>query len=100
VLRDALRDAFGTPPREVGAGGSIAVCSVFRRLHPDAEILLCGVADPPSNIHGTDESVNPGEIASLAQAEVLFLRRLAALRKDTPEAGDPVPSPTGEQEDR
>lgn len=79
VMRDALRDAFGAPVREVGAGGSIAVCSAFRTLYPDAEIILCGVEDPPSNIHGTDESVSPREIASLAHAEALFLRRLAAL---------------------
>ncbi|MCZ9346666.1 hypothetical protein NGM37_54090, partial [Streptomyces sp. TRM76130] len=100
VMRDAMRDAYGVPPREVGAGGSIAVCSAFRTLYPDAEIILCGVEDPPSNIHGTDESVSPREIASLAHAEALFLRRLATTRKDT--RGDPAtraPS-TGQQEDR
>ncbi|MEU1778295.1 M20/M25/M40 family metallo-hydrolase [Streptomyces abikoensis] len=87
VMRDAMRDAFGVAPREVGAGGSIAVCSAFRSLHPDAEIILCGVEDPPSNIHGTDESVSPGEIASLAHAEALFLRRLAAGAARTPSTG-------------
>ncbi|MFD5430492.1 M20/M25/M40 family metallo-hydrolase, partial [Streptomyces sp. NPDC127084] len=71
-MRDALRDAFVVPVRDVGAGGSIAVCSVFRTLYPDTEILLCGVEDPPSQIHGVDESVSPSEIASLAHAEVLF----------------------------
>lgn len=103
VMRDALRDAFGVHAREVGAGGSIAVCSVLRTLYPDAEILLCGVEDPPSNIHGTDESVSPREIASLAHAEALFLHRLAALRTDPRSAGgDVVPrtTPTGPQEDR
>ncbi|MGW0855018.1 M20/M25/M40 family metallo-hydrolase [Streptomyces sp. NPDC002690] len=107
VMRDALRDAFGVPVREVGAGGSIAVCSALRTLYPDAEILLCGVEDPPSNIHGTDESVSPREIASLAHAEALFLSRLAALRANPRSAdGDGVPrkvprtTPTGPQEDR
>ncbi|MEU0407733.1 M20/M25/M40 family metallo-hydrolase [Streptomyces griseorubiginosus] len=97
VLREALRDAFGTAPHEVGAGGSIAVCSVFRTLFPDAEILLCGVADPASNIHGTDESVHPDEIAALARAEALFLRRLAhrGVRD-----GAAAPVPTGAREDR
>ncbi|MGK4579112.1 M20/M25/M40 family metallo-hydrolase [Kitasatospora sp. HPMI-4] len=87
VMREAMRDAFGVPPREVGAGGSIAVCSAFRTLYPDAEIILCGVEDPPSNIHGTDESVSPQQIASLAHAEALFLHRLAAVRTDTRETG-------------
>ncbi|MEU1090074.1 M20/M25/M40 family metallo-hydrolase [Streptomyces sp. NPDC005576] len=103
VMRGALRDAFGATPLEVGAGGSIAVCSAFRALYPDAEILLCGVEDPPSNIHGSDESVSPREIASLAHAEALFLRRLAGLRADPRSvAGDGVPrtTPTGPQEDR
>ncbi|MER7971850.1 M20/M25/M40 family metallo-hydrolase [Streptomyces sp. NPDC005840] len=94
LMRDALAESFGTPAREVGAGGSIAVCSAFRSLYPDAEILLCGVEDPPSNIHGTDESVSPREIASLAHAEALFLRRLAAARTG------PRPDPTDPREDR
>ncbi|MDT0472405.1 M20/M25/M40 family metallo-hydrolase [Streptomyces sp. DSM 41014] len=94
VMREALSDAFGVPAREVGAGGSIAVCSAFRSLYPDAEIVLCGVEDPPSNIHGTDESVSPGEIAALARAEALFLRRLAAARTGRRAA------PTGPREDR
>jgi acetylornithine deacetylase/succinyl-diaminopimelate desuccinylase-like protein len=100
VMREALRDAFGVPPREVGAGGSIAVCSALRTLYPDAEIILCGVEDPPSNIHGTDESVSPREIASLAHAEALFLRRLAHSRES--KRGDSATRtvPTDQQEDR
>ncbi|MFB7592513.1 M20/M25/M40 family metallo-hydrolase [Streptomyces sp. NPDC056169] len=102
VMRDALHDAFGVPPRDVGAGGSIAVCSAFRTLYPDAEIILCGVEDPPSHIHGTDESVSPREIASLAHAEALFLRRLPTLRTDPHGSGHHAPCipSTGPQEDR
>ncbi|MEU0054143.1 M20/M25/M40 family metallo-hydrolase [Streptomyces sp. NPDC006309] len=102
LMRDALRDAFGTQPLEVGAGGSIAVCSAFRTLYPDAEIILCGVEDPPSNIHGTDESVSPAEIAALAHAEALFLRRLAATRPDPHRPGGGVTRtpPNGQQENR
>jgi len=101
-MRDALHDAFGEPARDVGAGGSIAVCSAFQTLYPDTEILLCGVEDPPSHIHGTDESVSPSEIASLAHAEVLFLRRLATLRTNPRRSGEDAPrlSSTGPQEDR
>ncbi|WP_405798972.1 M20/M25/M40 family metallo-hydrolase [Streptomyces longwoodensis] len=103
VMRGALRDSFGAPVREVGAGGSIAVCSAFRTLYPQAEIILCGVEDPPSNIHGTDESVSPREIASLAQAEALFLRRLAALWSNshcTDGGGAARLVPTGQREGR
>ncbi|WP_329253797.1 M20/M25/M40 family metallo-hydrolase [Streptomyces sp. NBC_01478] len=101
-MRDALHDAFGAPVRDVGAGGSIAVCSVFRTLYPDTEILLCGVEDPPSQIHGMDESVSPSEIASLAHAEVLFLRRLATLRTNPRRSGEDASrlSSAGVQEDR
>ncbi|MEU7513011.1 M20/M25/M40 family metallo-hydrolase [Streptomyces sp. NPDC042898] len=102
VMRDALRDAFGVPARDVGAGGSIAVCSAFRALYPHAEIILCGVEDPPSHIHGTDESVSPREIASLAHAEALFLRRLPASRPDPRGSGHDAPRipSTRPQEDR
>ncbi|MEU2243843.1 M20/M25/M40 family metallo-hydrolase [Streptomyces sp. NPDC018338] len=102
VMRDALYDAFGVPARDVGAGGSIAVCSAFRTLYPHAEIILCGVEDPPSHIHGTDESVSPREIASLAHAEALFLRRLPSSRPDPRGSGHDAPRipSTRPQEDR
>ncbi|MFJ4624947.1 M20/M25/M40 family metallo-hydrolase [Streptomyces sp. NPDC088847] len=101
VMREALHEAFGVPARDVGAGGSIAVCSAFRTLCPDAEVILCGVEDPPSHIHGTDESVSPREIAALAHAEALFLSRLTAPRTTPRTAGAApcIPS-TGPQEDR
>ncbi|MFD8975515.1 M20/M25/M40 family metallo-hydrolase [Streptomyces sp. NPDC059593] len=102
VMRDALHDAFGVPARDVGAGGSIAVCSAFHALYPHAEIILCGVEDPPSHIHGTDESVSPREIASLAHAEALFLRRLPSSRPDPRGSGHDAPRipSTRPQEDR
>jgi len=103
VMRGALRDSFGAPVSEVGAGGSIAVCSALRTLYPQAEIILCGVEDPPSNIHGANESVSPREIAAMAQAEALFLRRLAVRRTAPHRPGGHAVlclPPTGPQEDR
>ena len=39
-----------------------------------------GVEEPRAMIHAPNESVDPGEIASMALAEALFLQRYASLR--------------------
>jgi acetylornithine deacetylase/succinyl-diaminopimelate desuccinylase-like protein len=75
VFRQALCDAYGREPELIGQGGSIPVCSTFHAVYPEADIILCGVAEPESAIHAPNESVHPSEIARLALAEAIFLRR-------------------------
>jgi acetylornithine deacetylase/succinyl-diaminopimelate desuccinylase-like protein len=71
----AMRDAYGREMTTLGQGGSIPLCNVFADTYPGAEIILMGVEEPLALIHAPNESVDPAEIAALATAEALFLRR-------------------------
>ncbi|MFC7481180.1 hypothetical protein ACFQX7_15655 [Luedemannella flava] len=62
-----------------GQGGSIPLCNVFAETYPDAEIVLMGVEEPRTLMHAPNESVDPSEIAHMALAEALFLRRYASV---------------------
>jgi acetylornithine deacetylase/succinyl-diaminopimelate desuccinylase-like protein len=48
-------------------------------LAPDAEVLLLGVEEPGSRIHGPNESVHPDELRRTALALALFLADLGSL---------------------
>jgi len=80
AMSAAMELAFGVPMATLGQGGSIPLCNVFADTYPDAEIILMGVEEPRAMIHAPNESVDPGEIASMALAEALFLQRYASLR--------------------
>ena len=77
AIAAAMEEAFGRPMVSLGQGGSIPLCNVFAETYPGAEIILMGVEEPQALIHAPNESVHPQEIADLAVAEALFLRRLA-----------------------
>jgi acetylornithine deacetylase/succinyl-diaminopimelate desuccinylase-like protein len=77
ALATALEDAYGTPMARLGQGGSIPLCNVFADTYPGAEILLVGVEEPLAAIHAPNESVDPSEIANMAQATARFLQRYA-----------------------
>jgi len=51
---------------------------VFADTYPEAEIILMGVEEPLTLMHAPNESVDPDELANMALAEALFLRRYAA----------------------
>jgi acetylornithine deacetylase/succinyl-diaminopimelate desuccinylase-like protein len=79
---DAARSAFtaawdGTPPVEIGVGGSIPFIATFQELFPQAAILVTGVEDPDSRAHGPNESLHLGEFARVCLAEALLLAKLA-----------------------
>src|SRR4029079_5948598 len=80
AIDDAMQEAYGRPMAALGQGGSIPLCNVFADTYPDAEMILMGVEEPQCLIHAPNESVDPGEIASMALAEALFLQRYAAMR--------------------
>jgi acetylornithine deacetylase/succinyl-diaminopimelate desuccinylase-like protein len=80
AMSAALADAYGRPMTTLGQGGSIPLCNVFASTYPHAEILLMGVEEPHALIHAPNESVDPGEIATMALAEALFLRGYAKAR--------------------
>jgi cysteinylglycine-S-conjugate dipeptidase len=78
AARAALTDAWGTPPVDIGVGGSIDFVDMFARRFPDAEILITGVEDPDTRAHGANESLHLAEFERACLAEALLLRRLAA----------------------
>jgi acetylornithine deacetylase/succinyl-diaminopimelate desuccinylase-like protein len=81
ALDEAMREAYGRPMAALGQGGSIPLCNVFADTYPDAEIILMGVEDPHCLMHAPNESVHPDEIATMALAEALFLRRYPEQRR-------------------
>jgi acetylornithine deacetylase/succinyl-diaminopimelate desuccinylase-like protein len=78
AMRSAMKEAYGRDLVMLGQGGSIPLCNVFADTYPDAELILMGVEEPLALIHAPNESVDPGEIARLAEAEARFLQLYGA----------------------
>lgn len=76
VLSESMAQAFDAPVQTSGQGGSIPLTAALATAHPDAAIVMIGVADPACRMHAENESVDPGEISGMALAEALFLRNL------------------------
>lgn len=77
AYRRAFAEAWGTDPVDIGVGGSIPFVSAFQQTFPGAAILLTGVADPTSQAHGPDESLDLAEFRRGILAEAIALRLLA-----------------------
>lgn len=77
-FRRALAEAWGRPPVEVGIGGSIPLVAGLAASHPEAELLLTGMGDPGSAVHGPDESQDLGELKRAIHAEARALSLLGA----------------------
>lgn len=73
----ALADSWGVPPVFMGMGGSIPLAADLMARYPEAAVLLTGIVDPDSRMHGLDESVDLGDFEKAAVAEALLLSRLA-----------------------
>ncbi len=79
AARAAFREAWGgTPPVDMGVGGSIPFIAAFRDAFPEAAVLVTGVEDPDTRAHGANEGLHLGEFARVCHAEALLLRNLAA----------------------
>ncbi|MEV0198579.1 dipeptidase [Nonomuraea sp. NPDC050691] len=78
ALNRAMERAFGRPPRDVGAGGSIPLVNTLLRQYPAAEILLFGAEDEEAAVHAPNERVDLEELRRVATAEALFLHELGA----------------------
>ncbi|WP_166352362.1 dipeptidase [Phytoactinopolyspora limicola] len=74
---DALTEAFGQPPVQMGLGGSIPFIAEFQDTFPAATVVATGVEDPDSRAHGVDESLHLGQFEKVCLAEALLLQRLA-----------------------
>jgi acetylornithine deacetylase/succinyl-diaminopimelate desuccinylase-like protein len=77
AARMALETAFGKSVEEIGAGGSIPLLQMLRAAVPAAEFILWGAQDAScSRIHGTNESVDLGELERFIVAQSLLLQVL------------------------
>ena len=76
AYRDGMREGYGQEPIEAGMGGSIPFVAALSHLYPDAAFLLIGVADPTSQYHAPNESVELADIVSAAAAQSIAIRQL------------------------
>lgn len=76
-FKEAFRIAYGNETVEMGEGGSIPFVAAFEAAYPDASILLTGVMDPGSRIHGPNESQSLADLEHGILGEAIALRMLA-----------------------
>ncbi|MDD1673010.1 MAG: M20/M25/M40 family metallo-hydrolase [Methanomicrobiales archaeon] len=82
LAKQAMERAFGKPVSEIGAGGSIPLLKILKRTVPKAEFILWGSEDLAlSRIHGTNESVDIGEIERMILAQCLLLNFLSGKKE-------------------
>lgn len=76
AAREAMADAWGVTPVDMGVGGSIPFISDFVTMFPEAQILVTGVEDPDSRAHSPNESLHIGAFKKAVAAQTLLLLRL------------------------
>jgi len=76
AIVEGMREAWGVEANEIGIGGTIPLVSMLADLFPRAEVVVTGVGDPTSHIHGPDESQDLEELRRSILAEALALQRL------------------------
>ena len=77
IFKEAFRIAYGNDTVEMGVGGSIPFVAAFEEAYPEASILLTGVMDPTSQIHGPNESQSIADLEHGILGEAIALRMLA-----------------------
>ena len=77
AARTAFAEAWGTPPVEIGVGGSIGFLAPFAAAFPEAEILVTGIEDPDTRAHAPNESLHLADFERACLAEALLLEQLA-----------------------
>ncbi len=78
AYRAAFQAAWGRESIDAGLGGSIPFVAAFSAAYPRASILLTGVGDPTSRIHGPNENQRLDELERGCLAEAIALRLLGA----------------------
>lgn len=76
AFRSGLRAAWGTDAIEIGVGGTVPLVAEFADTYPNATIVMAGVGDPTSHIHGPDESQDLAEFERNVLAEAIALALL------------------------
>ncbi|MPZ26413.1 MAG: M20/M25/M40 family metallo-hydrolase [Micromonosporaceae bacterium] len=78
IARSAFRTAWdGADPVDIGIGGSIPFIATFQEMFPEAAILVTGMSDPYSRVHGPNESLHLAEFDRICLAEALLLNNLS-----------------------
>ncbi|MCR2763451.1 dipeptidase [Microbacterium sp. zg.B48] len=75
---EALHEAYGVEPVQIGVGGSIPFIADLIREFPEAQILVTGVEDPHSRAHSPNESLHLETFRNAVIAEALLLEKLDA----------------------
>jgi acetylornithine deacetylase/succinyl-diaminopimelate desuccinylase-like protein len=78
AYRRACTETWGREPVEPGTGGSLPLVAALADAYPDTALLLTGVEDPDSKVHGENESVHLGDLLRCCVSEALLLGYLAA----------------------
>ena len=79
LTRDAMHDAYGVAPIDLGVGGSIPFIADLVREFPAAQILVTGVEDPHSRAHSPNESLHLDTFRNAVATEALLLSRMNAV---------------------
>lgn len=77
AFAEGMREAWGVTPAEIGIGGTIPLVALLAERFPGAAVLVTGVGEPTSRIHGPDESQDLGELRRSILAEASALLHLA-----------------------
>ena len=78
---EGFREAYGTEPVFMGAGGSIPFISTFAELYPGIPILVIGCSDPTSSYHAPNESVDLAVIEKSVLAQAIAFRILGSAER-------------------
>lgn len=73
AFAQALSQAWGIEPVEMGVGGSIPFINSFVSKFPQAQVLVTGVEDPDSRAHSPNESLHLESFKLAIEAELRFL---------------------------
>ena len=84
AFRAAYREAWGREPVEIGIGGAIPFVAALSEIYPEATILITGVGEPTSRIHGPDESQDLQELRRNCLAEAIALRLVGSPERAGP----------------
>ena len=74
--KNAMFEAWGIEPVEMGVGGSIPFIADLVELFEDAQILVTGVEDPDSRAHSPNESLHLGVFQRAVLTEAVLLAKL------------------------
>lgn len=73
---EAMHEAYGVEPVQIGVGGSIPFIADLVREFPGAQILVTGVEDPHSRAHSPNESLYLQTFRNAVLAEAFLLEKL------------------------